>query len=221
MTKLISRILPAIALLTGFLATPAFGLIYVSNIRHWAAPDYTRVVIDTSAEPTYTVAKDGRRITLTVKNADLVEDVPLQSFLNKPGIEKIDVIQLPDESVRIELTLTQDMEAKVFKLKKFLDKPNRIVIDLQFPEVEEKESLSRQEVKKLQKARIVVIDAGHGGEDPGAIGKMGTREKDVVLKIAKKLHDNLNKREGYRAFLTRSGDYYVPFTKRLKIARDY
>jgi N-acetylmuramoyl-L-alanine amidase len=221
MIRLFSMLLPAIALLTGFLVTPAFGLIYVSNIRHWAAPDYTRVVIDTSDEATYVVSKEGRRITLTVKNADVAEDVPLQSFLNKPGVEKIEVVTLPDESVRIELTLTQDVEARVYKLKKFLDKPNRIVIDLQFPEVEEKESLSRQEVKKLQKARIVVIDAGHGGEDPGAVGKMGTREKDIVLKIAKRLHDNLNKREGYQAFLTRAGDYYVPFKKRLKIARDY
>jgi len=221
MIKLFRTILPAILLLTGFLSTPAFGLVYVSNIRHWAAPDYTRVVIDTSDEATYTVSKEGRRVTLTVKNADLVEDVPLQSFLNKPGIEKIDVVTLPDESVRIDMTLTRDVETRVFKLKKFLDKPNRIVIDLQFPEVEEKESLSRQEVKKLQKARIIVIDPGHGGEDPGAIGKMGTREKDVVLKIAKKLHDNLNKRQGYQAFLTRTGDYYVPFNKRLKIARDY
>lgn len=221
MTKLCRAILSATLLLTGLLATPAWGLVYVSNIRHWAAPDYTRVVIDTSDEATYAVAKEGRRLTLTVKKADVAEDVPLQSFLNKPGIEKIDVTTLPDESVRIEITLTQDVEAKVFKLKKFLDKPNRIVIDLQFPEVEEKESLSRQEVKKLQKARIVVVDAGHGGEDPGAVGKMGTREKDVVLKIAKKLRDNLNKREGYQAFLTRTGDYYVPFKKRLKIARDY
>jgi N-acetylmuramoyl-L-alanine amidase len=221
MIRLFSMLLPAILLLTGFLVTPAFGLVYVSNIRHWAAPDYTRVVIDTSDEANYVVSKEGRRITLIVKNADVAEDVPLQSFLKKPGVEKIEVVTLPDESVRIELTLTQDVEAKVFKLKKFLEKPNRIVIDLQFPEVEEKESLSRQEVKKLQKARIIVVDAGHGGEDPGAIGKMGTREKDVVLKIAKRLHDNLNKREGYRAFLTRTGDYYVPFKKRLKIARDY
>jgi N-acetylmuramoyl-L-alanine amidase len=221
MIRLFRMLLPAILLLTGVLVTPAFGLIYVSNIRHWAAPDYTRVVIDTSGEATYVVSKEGRRITLTVKNADVAEDVPLQSFLNKAGVEKIEVVTLPDESVRIELTLTRDVEAKVFKLKQFLEKPNRIVIDLQFPEVEEKESLSRQEVKKLQKARIIVIDAGHGGEDPGAVGKMGTREKDVVLKIAKKLHDNLNKRQGYRAFLTRTGDYYVPFKKRLKIARDY
>ena len=221
MTRLCRAILPATLLLAGLLATPAWGLVYVSNIRHWAAPDYTRVVIDTSDEATYAVAKEGRRLTLTVQKADVAEDVPLQSFLNKPGIEKIDVAALPDESVRIEIALTQDVEAKVFKLKKFLDKPNRIVIDLLFPEVEEKESLSRQEVKKLQKARIVVIDAGHGGEDPGAVGKMGTREKDVVLKIARKLRDNLNRREGYRAFLTRTGDYYVPFKKRLKIARDY
>src|SRR5512137_197484 len=76
MIRLFSMLLSAIVLLTGFLVTPAFGLIYVSNIRHWAAPDYTRVVIDTSDEATYTVVKESRRMTLTVKKADVAEDVP-------------------------------------------------------------------------------------------------------------------------------------------------
>jgi len=71
MIRFCSMLLSAIVLLTGFLVTPAFGLIYVSNIRHWAAPDYTRVVIDTSDEATYTVVKESRRMTLTVKKADV------------------------------------------------------------------------------------------------------------------------------------------------------
>jgi len=72
-----------------------------------------------------------------------------------------------------------------------------------------------------RKDRIVVIDPGHGGEAPGAVGRRGTLEKDVVLSIAKKLRDLLNRKEGYRAFLTRDGDYYVSFGKRLQIAREY
>ena len=66
----------------------------------------------------------------------------------------------------------------------------------------------------------VVLDAGHGGDDPGAIGKRGTTEKSVVLAIGKKIRDVLNEQDGTRAFLTREGDYYVPFKKRLGIARE-
>jgi len=66
-----------------------------------------------------------------------------------------------------------------------------------------------------------VIDPGHGGEAPGAVGKKGTLEKNVALAISKKLRDILNQREGYRAFLTRDHDYYVSFKKRLMIAREY
>ena len=66
---------------------------------------------------------------------------------------------------------------------------------------------------------IVAIDPGHGGEDPGAIGPAGTREKDVVLQVALLLRDRINSRSAMRAFLTREGDYFVPLNVRVQKAR--
>ncbi|MGA0001248.1 MAG: N-acetylmuramoyl-L-alanine amidase, partial [Steroidobacteraceae bacterium] len=66
---------------------------------------------------------------------------------------------------------------------------------------------------------VVAIDAGHGGEDPGAIGKAGTREKDVTLKVARELARRINGEPGMKAVLTRTGDYFVPFRERLRRAR--
>lgn len=66
---------------------------------------------------------------------------------------------------------------------------------------------------------IIVIDPGHGGRDPGAIGKCGTREKHVVLAIARQLADLINHKKGLRAVLTRNGDYFVPLGRRLKLSR--
>jgi N-acetylmuramoyl-L-alanine amidase len=74
---------------------------------------------------------------------------------------------------------------------------------------------------KRGKAYVVVIDPGHGGEAPGAIGAKGTKEKDVVLAIAKILERHLNRKTGVQAFLTRTGDYYVGLETRVEIAQDY
>ncbi len=70
-------------------------------------------------------------------------------------------------------------------------------------------------------AMVIVIDPGHGGKDPGAVGQHGTREKDVVLSIAKMLAERINKQPKMRAILTRDGDYYVSLRKRLQIARQH
>lgn len=68
---------------------------------------------------------------------------------------------------------------------------------------------------------IVAIDAGHGGQDPGAIGKKGTREKDVVLSISKRLAKKINATPGMRAVLTRDRDIFLPLRKRMEIAREH
>ena len=193
----------------------------ILNIRHWAAPDHTRVVIDASDDIPYTIEKADKKVSIDFKNTDVPEDLPHELILKKPGIDKIIVIPLPQGAVRVELSIDKNVETKVFNIKKILDKPERIVIDIEFPDVKKIESKEREEVKVLRKNKIIVIDPGHGGEDPGAVGKLRTQEKKVVLEISRKLKDILNKKEGYRAFLTRNGDYYVPFKKRMKIAREY
>jgi N-acetylmuramoyl-L-alanine amidase len=86
--------------------------------------------------------------------------------------------------------------------------------------IDPKASVALLEPDSKQKPRdiVVVIDPGHGGKDPGAHGAKGTKEKDVVLVIAKNLQNYLNNQEGYSAILTRDGDYYVGLHERLRIA---
>jgi N-acetylmuramoyl-L-alanine amidase len=113
-------------------------------------------------------------------------------------------------------------ESDVFHLKKLDGKPHRIVIDVkkrvvpQAPVPVGEPSL----LPKEKKVRVVVIDPGHGGEDPGAVGKRGLKEKDICLKMARKLKENLDAVPGIKAHLTRNGDYFIPLRKRTKIAKD-
>ena len=204
-----------------FLPSHALAQNKILNVRHWAAPDHTRVVIDTSDDIPYTVEKAEKKVLIHFKDTKYFKALPHEIILKKPGIDKVSVAALPQNDLGVELFIAERVEAKVFKLKRIEDKPDRIVIDIEFPEVEKQKSQEREQVKVSRKNKIVVIDPGHGGEDPGAVGRYRTQEKKVVLEISRKLKSILNKKEGYRAFLTRDGDYYVPFKKRLKIAREY
>jgi N-acetylmuramoyl-L-alanine amidase len=221
MAQIKNVILLPVLLFICLLTSDADALIKILNVRHWVAPDHTRVVIDTSDVPDFIVEKSKEKILIDFKEATFPQAIPSQAILNKPGIKSISVLRLSQQIIRVEILLADHVDTSVFKLKKFEEKPDRVVVDIELPEVELRETKEREEVKTQRQDRIIVIDPGHGGDDPGAIGWARTREKDVVLKISKKLRDILNKKEGYRAFLTRGGDYYVPFSKRLKIAREY
>jgi N-acetylmuramoyl-L-alanine amidase len=199
----------------------ALALNQILNIRHWVAPDHTRVVIDMTEDVLFTVEKGARMLAIDLDETSLPSRLPGIAIVNKPGVERV-VLSTPHRSgVRVELFLPDSVQTTVFKLKMFQDKPYRIVVDLVLPDVAKQESEARERIKVTHKAQVVVIDPGHGGDAPGAVGKRGTFEKNVVLAIAKKLRDILNNKQGYRAFLTRDGDYYVSFNKRLMIAREY
>jgi N-acetylmuramoyl-L-alanine amidase len=199
----------------------ALALNEILNIRHWVAPDHTRVVIDTSEDASFTVEKGERQVAVNLDATSLPPNLPRLTVLNKQGVEGIVLSALADSGVRVEISLPGPLQTNVFKLKKFQDKPYRIVIDINLPDAAKQESEARERIKVTRKSRVVVIDPGHGGDAPGAVGKKGTLEKNVVLAIAIKLRDILNHREGYRAFLTRDDDYYVSFKKRLMIVREY
>ena len=209
-----------VSVLLLFLSSQAWARTEIVKLRHWTAPEYTRVVIDTDEEVNYRVEKSASKVQLQLTDAVLAKGLSPEYLLNKPGITRVLFSLLAPGSVRLELFISEKVETKIFKLKKFQDKPHRLVIDIILPEVEKEESQAREQVKVVKKDKIIVIDPGHGGEDPGATGKRGTAEKNVVLAVGKKLRDILNSGEGTRAFLTRGGDYYVPFKKRLSIARE-
>jgi len=206
-------------LVMSMVCTEAFASVDILNVRHWTAPDHTRVVLDLTGETAFKVIQGDRRIYVDLQGAALNKEIPPIYDINKPAVEKVLLVSLPDGGTRVEVWVPENVRTNVFKLGVILDKPHRVVIDVLLPDVEKKESEEREKVKVLKK-KVVVIDPGHGGEDPGAIGRRGTYEKDVVLRISKKLQRILKAR-GYEAFLTRKGDYYISLKNRGKIAREY
>jgi len=191
----------------------------ITNIRYWAAPDHTRVVIDVGGEPFYEVEESANILTLKFKSAGLKKDIPEEIEIDKPGIKKVAISQAEDDVLKIEFLLDKYQRTEIFKLKKFKDKPDRVVVDI-ILEQELKENKAGAVRPKAKPPKIIVIDPGHGGEDPGAIGKKRTYEKNVVLMLSREIKKEINKMPGYQAILTRDGDYYVSFSRRLQIARD-
>lgn len=142
----------------------------ILNIRHWAAPDHTRVVFDADNVIPYTIEKADRKLSIVFQNTDMPENLPAVIILNKRGIEKIILSSLPEKILRVELSIDANVETKVFTVKKIQDKPDRVVIDILFPDVVKQETKEREEVKVLRKNKIIVIDPGHGGGSSGAVG---------------------------------------------------
>ncbi len=196
-----------------------FSSTEISNVRYWAAPDHTRIVFDLDNEPIYEVKEEENILTLKFTDASFNKSIPAELILDKPGIKKIIFYDIEDDTVKIEFILDKHLRADVFKLKKFKDKPQRVVIDI-IVELPSQEVSIKEELPKLMQRKIIVIDPGHGGEDPGAVGKRGTYEKNIVLMIGREIKKAINKIPGYRAVLTRDGDYYVSFHKRLQTAKD-
>ncbi len=227
MLVLYSRIRPllraamAVIPLILLMSAPVYAGAEIQNVRHWTAPDHTRIVFDVSDGIVFAVRKEAGRVFIDFQDTTLKDSLPSTIDMKKPSIEKIVLGRGPGDVLRAELHLPEGTVSKVFRLKRFQARPERVVVDLHLPALEREESETRQAVKKDRKDRIIIIDPGHGGDDPGALGRHGTKEKDVVLQIGRKLRDELNGREGYRAFLTRNGDYYVPFRKRVTIAKEY
>ena len=187
----------------------------ITDIRVWNSPEKTRIVFDLSSEVKYKVFE--------VNNPDrVVIDISKSKYSGKlPSTKKLGdrIIRMRTGQHKDHVRFTLDMKLKV-RWKDFTLRPNdvygdRLVVDV-FPVSAKQPVVKRRKDDKF----IVVIDAGHGGEDPGAVGARKTLEKDLVLKIAKQLSKELNQVQGIRAELTRKGDYYVPLRKRTRIATD-
>ncbi len=221
------------ALVVLVLATAGFSLpalaTEVIDVRLWRAPDHTRVVFDLSGAIEHSILQLDNPTRVVVD----INDVKLKGALNDLPLENT-----PIERVRSgirkgnDLRIVFDLRAKVTP-KSFALDPNertghRLVLDLfddavdntKQPETEDLTPATKS-VDELAGRRdiIIAIDAGHGGEDPGASGPKKLREKDVVLKIARKLHARLAKTPGFQPVMIRDGDYYVSLAGRRDLAR--
>ena len=221
MTKQMRRLLSCVTILLSlFLSAQGFAATEITNVRHWAAPDHTRVVFDLSADPDYRFKISDNKLTLNFSGTSLHPSLPAEKVIDKPGIRKILFQAAGREKCVITIVLGPHIKTEVFKLKKFMDKPDRVVVDIIVGQAAVKEEIPQESVRvPSAKKRVIVIDPGHGGEDPGAIGANGTYEKHVVLAISREIKKAIDKMPGYRAVLTRDGDYYVSFSRRLNVAR--
>lgn len=191
----------------------------IMNYRYWTAPDHTRIVLDVNGKPDYKIRESEDKLVLSLPDSSINNNIKSRIVLNQPGIKKIHFQHVNEKDVRIDFFLDKHQKIEVFKLRKFQDKPDRIVVDILFEEVQKEEKL-KPKASARKKKKVIVIDPGHGGDDPGAIGKKGSYEKNIVLAISREIRDIINTMPGYRAVLTRDGDYYVSFSKRLQKARD-
>lgn len=197
----------------------------VQRVRFWTAPDHTRVVIDLSyrAQFRFRTLTGPDRIAVDIPGTAFASDVTAPIPVEDGLIRRIRINQLRSGTAQVVLDLYQESEFEIFPLSAMRGYPERIVIDVMRRvsrrEVEERER--RIEDLKQARTRIIVIDPGHGGNDPGAVGWRGVKEKDICLQIARKAAARINSVPGFKAFLTRKGDYFVSLGRRVRIAREY
>ena len=227
---------------------PAFAADDIVATRIWPSPEYTRITVESATLLQYEqmILQNPERIVVDLKNIYLgkaLEGLTSQVKEEDSIIKSIRVGQFNPKVSRIVIDLKGTAKVKVFSLDPIEPYKHRLVIDV-YPEnydalasllkqLEDEtyqasdEVITKDEVKpepginKQPKPEpiIVAIDAGHGGEDPGARGKRGTKEKVVVLKIAKKLKALIDAEKNMKAVLIRDGDYFVPLATRVKKAR--
>lgn len=195
----------------------------ITGVRYWSAPDHTRLVFDISDEVSYKYFSlpDPDRFVLNFKNAAASFDSKTIA-IDDAVVKQIRFGQFNREVFRVVCDLVNPIEAHIFTPEEFERKRNRLVVDLFRPDLRQQSEQKRQDLgTELQHKRIIVIDPGHGGEDPGAVGPGGTLEKDIVLNFSRMLRDIYNEREGCEAFLTRNEDYFLSLRERTEIAEEY
>ncbi len=198
----------------------AFATEKVESLRVCASPTSTRIVLDMSGEAKYKLftLDNPHRLVLDIADTELKSKLD-ETMLKDSGISRV---RYAHEKGRVRIVF--DLDSKVSS-SSFILAPNqsyshRLVIDL--AQAETKAVSVKADAKKYtSRDFIVAIDPGHGGDDTGAIGlKKKLREKDVVFAVSKKLEAMINAQKGMRAYLVRSGDYYVGLRKRMTLARE-
>lgn len=193
----------------------------ITSVRYWTSPTNIRVVVDLTSEVAYQIkeASTSPELLITMENTHSNKQ---ELLVNNTTIRQISVFQKDKNVSCVKIELVKKTTFNAFQLKKYQSKPDRLVIDINIPDIKKVLPVSQKEIALIKKrSKIVVIDAGHGGEDPGAIGPSGLQEKDVVLSIAKKLANYFNQRPDVKTFLTRDGDYFIPLGERVKLCKHY
>ena len=211
------------AILALLLASSTWA-VEVHDVRLWRAPDNTRIVFDLTGptEHKLMVLDNPRRIVVDIENARLKTDLSGLKLANTP-VSGIRSGVRDGDDLRVVLEMSATVNPRSFVLKANEKAGDRLVLDL-YDQQAEGDSTTAATVKKSVKQSakrdiIIAIDAGHGGEDPGAIGPNKRREKVVVMAIARELDALFKADKGFAPTLIRSGDYYISLRGRRELAR--
>ena len=222
-------------LLNLLLVSPLFTLplgayaTQIRNARLWRSDDKLRLVFDLSGPVQYKTFSltSPDRLIIDLSGAGLSGDFS-QLALKNSGITSIRSGHFGKSDTRIVLDLVEPMRLNSFVLPPQEGQGHRLVLDLTNATRAPRQIAAEPAplVAPVDKAHpkrdiIVVVDPGHGGKDPGAIGSKGQREKDVVLSIAQLLAKRLKREKGFDVKLVRNDDFFVPLRKRVDIARQH
>lgn len=222
-------------LLNLLLVSPLFTLplgayaTQIRNARLWRSDDKLRLVFDLSGPVQYKTFSltSPDRLIIDLSGAGLSGDFS-QLALKNSGITSIRSGHFGKSDTRIVLDLVEPMQLNSFVLPPQDGQGHRLVLDLTNATRAPRQIAAEPAplVAPVDKAHpkrdiIVVVDPGHGGKDPGAIGSKGQREKDVVLSIAQLLAKRLKREKGFDVKLVRNDDFFVPLRKRVDIARQH
>ncbi|AJJ12569.1 N-acetylmuramoyl-L-alanine amidase family protein [Yersinia rohdei] len=220
---------------------------HVIAVRVWPSSTYTRVTLESNTPLKYRqfALTNPDRIVVDIEGVHLnsvLKEISNQVQSGDPYLKQARVGQFDKNTVRLVLELKQSISPQLFTLKPFAEFKNRLVVDL-YPqegsasaeddpllallEDYNKGNVERTlpaEAPKAGKAGrdrpiVIMLDPGHGGEDPGAIGRNKTREKDIVLQIARRLQALIKKEANMRVFMTRNEDVFIPLKVRVAKAR--
>lgn len=218
---------------------------HVVAIRIWPSSTYSRVTIESNIPLKYKqfALSNPDRVVVDIENIQLNRTLNAVGDLvrqDDPYIKNARVGQFDASTVRLVLELKQNVSPKTFTLTPVAGIKNRLVLDLypvrqrydDDPLLALLEDYNQGELERSQPTEaplpgkagkdrpiVIMIDPGHGGEDSGAVGKHKTREKDVVLKIGRRLKALIDKQPNMRAYMTRNEDVFIPLKVRVAKAR--
>ncbi|MCB1690342.1 MAG: N-acetylmuramoyl-L-alanine amidase [Halioglobus sp.] len=209
-----------ISVVLGFLgASPAWA-VDVHDVRLWRAPDHTRIVFDLTdqAQHSLIVLSDPGRIVLDIQDTQLRADLTKLNLANTP-ISSVRSGVRDGNDLRVVFEITAGVDPRSFALKANEQAGDRLVLDLY--DQQAKTAEVRKTVQHSAKRDLIIaIDAGHGGEDPGATGPNRVEEKEVVMAISRELAALLQADAGFKPTLIRTGDYYISLKGRRDLARE-
>ncbi len=230
MKRLIDTLLALAPLLLFIAAAPdASSQVAVQSVRVASGPEETRLVMDTDGPVDHRIftLDEPDRVVIDIPDARIAGRLP-ETDPEDPTLIGLRSGVRDGDDLRVVLDLKQPARVKSFVLSPDSSYGHRLVIDL-IPKGGSATKVGTADARRLPvrsrasvaRTAVVAIDAGHGGQDPGAIGAHGTREKDVTLDIARRLAKLVEKEPGMRPVLIRDGDYFVALRQRILKAREH